>query len=160
MITTMRRRAVLFLVAVSIATNFTSAAQRRETAEAVRKSIEHAVKATSQDQQQAAFDELVALGCRAVPEIVAVLDDQRRLPVAYIRLNNDGPNSFEAFGQYGPETVTDALAAILNHLTWRDFGFIYNGATPAQRKQTIAGWRTFVRDTPVKNLCAAKRSGH
>ena len=124
----------------------------------VRPAIERAVNATTQDEQQAAFDDIVKLGCRAVPEIVSVMDDDRPLPLAYIRLSNDDdPHAFEAFSQYAPRVVTDALAAILNQLTWRDFGFIYNGGTTEERRKVVKAWRNYVRDTPKAKLCAAKR---
>jgi hypothetical protein len=156
----MRHVTPLVLIALMVASD-ASAGDRRtpEARAAVRNSIERAFKATSQEQQQSAFDEIVALGCPAVPEIIAAMDDSRPLPVAYIRLQNDDPHAFEAFRQYGPRSMTDALAAILNHLTWQDFGFIYNGVTEQERKRAIAGWRAFLRDTPTRELCAPKQRG-
>jgi hypothetical protein len=155
----MRHVTPLVLIALMVAGGASAGDRRTAEARAVRNSIERAIKATSQEQQQAAFDEIVALGCPAVPEIVAAMDDSRPLPVAYIRLKNDDPQAFEAFRQYGPRSMSDALAAILNHLTWQDFGFIYNGATEQERTRAIAGWRAFLRDTPTRELCAAKQRG-
>jgi hypothetical protein len=143
----------LFLLALLLLTGSVFADQDNARALAIRTSIEHAVSARTQDQQQAAFDEIAALGCRAVPEIVAVMDDSRPLPIAYIRLKNDNPDAFEAFRQYGPQTVTDAMAAILNHLTGRSFGFIYNGATPDERRKAVDGWREYIRRKPTRSLC-------
>ena len=155
----MRTLVTLALIALLSASHASAGGHEIAESKKVQKSIDRALEATSQDEQQAAFDEIVSLGCRAVPDIVAVMDDDRALPVAYIRLVNDDPNAFEAFRQYGPKTVTDALDAILNHLTWKDSGLNYNSASAVERKRAIAGWRAFVRETPSKHLCDLKRSG-
>lgn len=118
----------------------------------VQSGIERALAAKSQEAQQLAFDSIVSLGCPAVPAIVDRLDDRRELPLADLRLdNNNSPEMFEAFRQYGPEVMTDALAAILNHITLWDCGFIFNGASELERAQTVQCWQEFARDTPVKN---------
>jgi hypothetical protein len=101
-----------------------------------------------------AFQKLEALGCPAVPAIVKHLDDRRKLPVAYIRLQNKSPNRFEAFRQYGPEVLTDALAAILDQVTGQYFGFIYNGGTEEERAKVVKAWREFVVKTPPDRLCS------
>jgi len=119
----------------------------------VRALIDKAVAAKTHVEQQAAFDRVIALGCPAVPALGAALDDVRRLPVRYIRLENRAKDAFEAFRQYGPETVTDAVAALLNQLTGEHFGFIYNGATPAERAETVTAWRAFIARTPPEKLC-------
>ena len=49
--------------------------------------------------------------------------------------------------------VVDALAAILNQITGQDFGFIYNGATDAERTKAIQGWRDWLSRTPPEKLC-------
>lgn len=64
--------------------------------------------------EQAAFSDLEALGCAAVPAIVARMDDRRRLPDPRIALINKSPDAFEGRRFYGPQQVVDALAAILN----------------------------------------------
>jgi hypothetical protein len=115
--------------------------------------INEAISSTSQEEQQKAFDSIINLGCDAVPAIAASLGDSRRLPINYLRLTNDWPYAFEAFRQYGPETVTDALAAILNQLTGRDFGFIYNGAADAEREKAIKGWHSFLAKPCSKMWC-------
>jgi hypothetical protein len=119
----------------------------------VRALIDTAAGARSQEEQQAAFDRVLSLGCAAVPALGAALDDGRRLPVRYIRLENHAQNRFEAFRQYGPETVTDAVAALLNQLTGEHFGSIYNGATPEERAKTVKAWREFIARTPPGQLC-------
>jgi hypothetical protein len=99
------------------------------------------------------------MGCSAVPHLVNALGDERKLPLPYIRLENRGTNSFEAFRQYGPETVTDALAALLNQLTGQDFGFIYNGGTASERDVAIQGGQRFLRETRPEVLCGAAGGG-
>ena len=121
----------------------------------VKSGIDRALAAKTQDELQAAFDSIVQLGCPAVPEVVDRMDDRRKLPVQYLRLANDSPQAFEAFRQYTPEVLTDALAAILDDVTMGDCGFIFNGASEAKRVETVECWRKFVRDTPVKN-CGRK----
>ena len=54
--------------------------------------------------------------------------------------------------------MVDELAAVLNQLTSRDFGSIYNGATDAQRTTAVQGWRDFLRKTPASELCPADLS--
>jgi hypothetical protein len=120
---------------------------------AVEQLLNAAVSAPDQAGQQRAFDGIIKLGCAAVPDLVRHLRDPRPLPVPYIRLDNDFPGAFEAYAQYGPEIVTDAVAAMLAQLTRRDFGFIYNGASPAQRDQTIAAWEAYLAETPREQLC-------
>lgn len=121
----------------------------------VKLEIDRALAAESQEESQAAFESILELGCRAVPEIVDRMDDRRELPIKYIRLKNDSPDAFEAFRQYGPEVLADALAAILNDITSADCGFIFNGATEEQRAASVACWQKFVRETPVES-CGRK----
>jgi len=113
-------------------------------------------KMTSRSTEQQAFADLEALGCPAVPAIIEHMDDRRKLPDPYIRLTNKSPKAFEEFRQYSPEKVVDALAAILNQVTGRHFGFIYNGATDVQRDKTVQVWRDFLHKTPPSKLCAPK----
>lgn len=84
------------------------------------------------------------------------MDDRRDLPDPRISLANKSPDAFEGLRHYGPKQVVDALAAILNQITGQDFGFIYNGGTNAERKETIDGWREFLRKTPASKVCAIK----
>ena len=119
----------------------------------MRTLLDQAATAKDQDTGQSAFDALVGMGCAAVPELGRALSDDRQLPTRYIRLQNESKDAFEEFRQYGPETVGDAVAAILNHLTGRHFGFIYNGALPAEREKTVVAWREFLAKTPPEKLC-------
>ena len=109
-------------------------------------------RALVEETEAQAFRKLEELGCPAVPAIVKHLDDRRKLPIAYIRLYNKNPDAFEEFRQYGPEVLTDALAAILNQLTGQHFGFIYNGATEEERAKVVAAWRDFVAKTPPEKF--------
>lgn len=122
-------------------------AARDDIAAKVHSGIERALAAETQEAQQLAFDSIVSLGCPAVPAIVDRLDDRRKLPLAYLKLENDSPEAFEAYRQYGPEVMTDALAAILNHITLWDCGFIFNGASDLERARTVQCWQKFARDT-------------
>jgi hypothetical protein len=103
-----------------------------------------------------AFADLEALGCPAVPAIIHRMNDRRRLPDPYISFVNKSPDAFEALLNYGPQEVVDALAAILNQITGRHFGSIYNGATDTERTKTVQGWRDFLRKTPAAELCSNK----
>lgn len=99
---------------------------------------------TAERDQQALFDALLALGPAAVPAIIMQLDDDRRLAVSAISLRNNSPDAFEAYRHYGPKTIGDALAAILNQLTGESFGSTYNGGNAAERLRTLAGWRVYL----------------
>lgn len=105
------------------------------------------------ETEQKAFSELEALGCAAVPAIVAQMDDRRELPDKRMSLVNKFPNAFEGKRHYGPEKVVDALDAILNQLTGQSFGFLGNGASDAERTKAVEGWREFIRATPPEKLC-------
>jgi len=110
-------------------------------------------KMVDKKTEQQAFADLESLGCPAVPTIIERMDDRRKLPDPRISLRNKSPDAFEGLRHYGPEKVVDALAAILNQITGQHFGFIYNGATDAERDKTVRGWRDFLRTTPFAKLC-------
>jgi hypothetical protein len=110
---------------------------------------------SAQKTEQQAFTDLESLGCPAVPAIIERMDDRRKLPDPRISLRNKSPDAFEGLRHYGPEKIVDALAAILNQITGRDFGFIYNGATDVERDKTVRGWRDFLHTTPAAKLCDA-----
>lgn len=112
-------------------------------------------KMSDQKTEQQAFTDLESLGCPAVPAIIERMDDRRKLPDPRISLRNKSPKAFEGLRHYGPEKIVDAVAAILNQITGKDFGFIYNGATDAERDKTVHGWRDFLHTTSAAKLCAA-----
>lgn len=95
-------------------------------------------------EQQRLFERLEALGPSAVPAIIIRMDDDRPLSTPAISLINRSPDAFEGIRHYGPEVMSEALAAILNQLTGESFGFIYNGATRAERRRSIDGWRVYL----------------
>jgi hypothetical protein len=112
-------------------------------------------KMSDQKTEQQAFNDLESLGCPAVPAIIHHMDDRRKLPERSISLRNKSPNAFEGLRHYDPEKIVDAVAAILNQITGKDFGFIYNGATDAERDKTVRQWRDFLQTTPASKLCEA-----
>ena len=113
-------------------------------------------KTLKRKTERGAFSELEALGCAAVPSIIKRMDDRRKLADPRISLMNKSPDAFEGMRHYGPELVVDALAAILNQVTGQDFGFIYNGASDAERAKAIKGWRDFLKATPPEMLCGGR----
>lgn len=98
---------------------------------------------TKKDTQLAAFHELEALGTKGVPAMILLMDDRRELPKKAISLRNP-PDHWEAIRHYGPETVTDAIAAILSQITGESFGFVYNGASERERREAVNGWRVYL----------------
>ena len=110
---------------------------------------------SDQKTEQQAFADLESLGCPAVPAIIERMDDRRKLSDPRISLRNKSPDAFEGLRHYGQEKIVDALAAILNQITGKNFGFIYNGATDAERDKTVRGWRDFLHTTPAAKLCGA-----
>jgi hypothetical protein len=102
----------------------------------------------SAERQQILFDQLIAKGPEAVPAIIALMDDRRRLAVPAISLVNKSPDAFEGMRHYGPELMVDALAAVLNQITGKHFGFIYNGGSDTERRTTVAAWRKYLQSRP------------
>lgn len=94
-------------------------------------------------EQQAAFSQIEALGMPSVPYLVGRLADMRPLPGHQMSLANKDPNSFEAYRHYSPETIHDALSAMLNQITGQHFGFVYNGASAKEREENLAQWRAW-----------------
>lgn len=132
-----------------------SALRRPETPEdslrhAVARLIDRAVQADSQRQSFAALE---ALGCRAVPALIRRLDDRRRLPSRSLSFANASPGAFEGLRHYSPELMVDALAGLLNQITGRDFGAIYNGASEAERARTVQGWRDYLQRVGPAGVC-------
>ena len=98
---------------------------------------------THKDTQMAAFGDLEALGPKAVPAIILLMDDRRELAEKAISLRNP-PGQWEGIRHYAPKTVTDAMAAILNQITAEDFGMIENGGTERERREAVNGWRIYL----------------
>lgn len=110
------------------------------------------------DTEQQAFANLETLGKPAVPYIVGHLSDARPLPVHSISLRNHAQNAFEAYRHYSPETVHDALSAILNQLTGTNFEFVYNGAEPEIRNKNTIAWHNWCNKNYPKQqaICAGE----
>jgi hypothetical protein len=107
--------------------------------------VKRLVDATvEKDTQAAALRDLAALDQNAVPAIIALMDDPRKLAERKMALRNRALDRFEEFRRYRPETVTDAMAAILNHITGEDFGSIYNGGSERERRHAVNGWRIYL----------------
>jgi hypothetical protein len=146
----------LAAVAAPLAAGEPSAAAAPQPGDAVKAQVERALAARSATEQQAAFEAILDLGCRAAPAIGAVLDDGRKLPFRELYLGREPGKPGGKRHEYTPETVTDALAAILSELTWQHFGVIYNGATDEQRAKTVALWRAYLK-RPLDDLCGPQQ---
>jgi hypothetical protein len=100
----------------------------------------------TRSRQERIFARLEALGQPAVLAMIAHIDDTRRLALPEISLENHFPGAFEARRFYGPQTIGDALAAILNQITSEGFGFTYNGGSERERLEATNGWRVYAAD--------------
>jgi hypothetical protein len=154
----LRTTIVVALLSVFLATSTCSQPKKTQTDQRSSATVDERVsgligKMLNSSTEQQAFADLEALGCPAVPAIIERMDDMRSLPDRQISLKNKSPEAFEGMRFYGPQKVVDALAAILNQITGKDFGFIYNGATDAERTKTVHGWRDFLHKTPATKLC-------
>jgi len=94
----------------------------------------------SKKEERLALQELEFLGKQAVPYIVSHLGDMRPLAERAITLKNYSPDRFEPMRHYRPQTVHDALAAILNQITGQHFVFVYNGSDLKERNENIKHW--------------------
>lgn len=96
------------------------------------------------EAQRLAFAALEDLGCAALPEIVAAMDDRRQLPVRELSLTNRAEGAFEAVRHYQPKRVVDGISAVLNQLTGESFGFLANGARDEERAIAVEAWTIYV----------------
>jgi len=101
----------------------------------------------SEESGTAAFSELESMGVEVVPYLICHLNDMRPVAMSGVTLKNDWPSAFEALRHYGPKTVHDALTAILNQITGENFLFVYNGATPQERKENREKWIEWYNST-------------
>lgn len=133
---------VLIVIAPSVAFGQTTLAER----------VSALVSDTLVPEKEAqAFAGLEALGVEAVPYIVGHLGDVRVVPVQRISLVNKSSKAFEGRRQYAPQTVHDALSAILNQVTGEHFEVVYNGASEATRVRNRERWRLWcVRVFPAQ----------
>ncbi|MEA3037470.1 MAG: hypothetical protein QOH04_3272 [Sphingomonadales bacterium] len=93
--------------------------------------------------QEGIFQRLEALGPAAAPAIIAQMDDRRPLAFRQIALRNKSPGAWEAYRQYGPEQVVDALDAILEQITGEIYGGISNGGSERERRNAVSSWRIY-----------------
>lgn len=108
-------------------------------------------KITIKNGQEKAFAELEKLGMKAVPAMINLMDDRRRLANPEISLRNSNPNATEGIRHYEAELVVDAVAAILNQITSENFGSIYNGGTERERSLAIVAWRVYMYHLLTQN---------
>jgi hypothetical protein len=107
----------------------------------VKALIGRMLKRRSQDD---AIRSLLSLRESAIPSIVVLMDDRRRLPQRHMAVKGD-PDSFEGVSLYQPETVFDALDVVLHVLSGGEsFGSVKNGATDRVRRRVLSGWRVYV----------------
>ena len=112
----------------------------------------------SEKAERKAFRELESIGNQAVPYVVGHLGDVRPLAVREITFENKAQDAFEGVRHYGPNTVHDALAAILNQITGQSFVIVYNGATPQEREENRRRWIEWCRSTypDQAEICSGK----
>lgn len=108
--------------------------------------------------KSAAFRQLESLGAEAVPAMIAQMDNRSPIPNTTLALKNLASDAFEGYRQYGPETVVDAIAAILNQITGESFGFIYNGGSEDERRHTVNAWRIYGMSHPAFQACRPSTS--
>ena len=101
-------------------------------------------QALNKETQEEAFNKLLIMGPKAVPSIIQLMDDRRRLPLQQMNITNRSPNAFEATAHYGPKVMVDALSIILNQLAHESFGSIYNGGSEQERKRVVQAWRVYL----------------
>jgi len=94
-----------------------------------------------------AFSELESMGTDAVPYLICHLDDMRPVAMKGVTLENKSPGAFEALRHYGPKTIHDAVAAILNQTTHKSFLSVYNGATKDERIENQRRWMEWYEST-------------
>ncbi|MGH8033144.1 MAG: hypothetical protein ACREO8_12480 [Luteimonas sp.] len=126
------------LIALSLLLGCASGRANDSLSNRVSRLVDETTK--SARSQEKALTELGKLGQPAVPYLVGHLGDMRPLARSEISLTNSASNSFEGLRHYSPDTVHDALAAILNQITGKSFEFVYNGATPEEREKNRHNW--------------------
>jgi hypothetical protein len=151
----MRIRRESLVLLLSLLLSLCTAVGQPNKSDSVEKQVKSLInKMVSRTTEKKAFAELEAMGCAAVPAIIANMDDRRNLPDPNIALVNKGPGAWEAQRFYGPKKVVDALDAILNQLTGHT-GNIYNGGTDEERKKAVKDWREWLSKTPPTKRCFA-----
>ncbi|WP_157500065.1 hypothetical protein [Lysobacter sp. Root983] len=132
------KHGTIVAIVLSLLSGCVSGADNESLESRVSRLVDQATKSARAEAR--AFSELESLGGQAVPYLVGHLGDVRPLAEERINLENNAPDAFEAVRHYGPDTVPDALAAILNQVAGQDFVFVYNGATSREREENRRRW--------------------
>ena len=103
--------------------------------------IEQALKPETQTE---AFDKILHLGPAAVPSIIQLMDDRRRLPLPQMSVEIRNPNAFESIAHYSPKVMVDALSMLLKQLAHESFGQINNGGSEQERTRVVRAWRVYL----------------
>ena len=148
------RKSITLLLALLMA--FVSAVlAQSNNPSAVEKRVKSLIdKMARRSTEEKAFADLEAIGCSAVPIVIANMDDRRDLPDPNIALVNKMPGAFEGRRFYGPKKIVDALDAILNQQTGHG-GTIVNGGTDQERANAVKAWREWLAKTPADKRCFA-----
>jgi hypothetical protein len=91
---------------------------------------------------QAALDELLGLGQRAVPAMVKRLGDRRILPSPAISIHV--PGAFEGLSHYRVRDVGDFLMFVLHHGTEVSLGWPDENASAQVRRRYADSWRIWL----------------
>ena len=133
------------LMVLSVLSGCASGSAHDSLSNRVSRLVDEATMSTR--SQEKALSELGRLGEPAVPYLVGHLGDMRPLARSEISLTDSALNSFEGLRHYSPDTVHDALAAILNQITDQNFVFVYNGATHQEREENRDKWAEWCHST-------------
>lgn len=150
------KHGVIGLILLSLLPGCASGRGNESLESRVSKLIDQTTKSGRAERQ--AFSELESLGNQAVPYLVGHLGDMRPLAAREISFENKASGAFEGVRHYGPYTVHDALAAILNQITGQSFVFVYNGATPQERRENRSKWIEWCRSNypDQAEICSGK----
>lgn len=134
----MIRHASAALMALSLLPGCASGHGNEPLASRVSRLIDATTKsARAQDE---ALADLEMLGMPATPYLIGHLNDMRPLAKQELSLENKSKAGFEGMRHYSPDTVHDALSAVLNQITGESFVFVYNGGSPQQREDNRRKW--------------------
>lgn len=98
--------------------------------------------------QDESIEGLMKLGPEEVPALITHIGDGT--PLAKRSMQVPRPAShFEAASFHSPQTVTDVLATVLEHITGESFGALTNGGSDTVRKRVKRGWKVY-----LEKLCA------
>jgi hypothetical protein len=125
--------------AITKFTNLATDVRRTSLFKTVKRDIDGIVGG-DETQKAKRFQRVLRHGRAAVPALVALLDDDRQLPVGLVDLPS--PGSFEATMHYDPRTVFDLVNLALDQVTGVSFGTVDGGPRPS-RERILKGWETY-----------------